>query len=72
MKAYRVHSWKLSEEEKMEERRKKLETIKRERIKRIKHELEEQTDNYLEYKWQKDHKRAQFEKRKLYQNMQEE
>ena len=40
------------------ERRRRLETIKKERIKRIKHELDEQTDNFLDYKWKQESKQA--------------
>ena len=58
IKASRAESWKLFEQEQLEERRRRLETIKKERIKRIKHELDEQTDNFLDYKWKQESKQA--------------
>ena len=72
IKASRTENWKQFEQEQLEERRRRLDAIKKERVKRIKHELDEQTDNYFDYKWRQESKQAQFQKRKEYRQMQDE
>lgn len=58
IKASRTENWKQFEQEQLEERRRRLDAIKKERVKRIKHELDEQTDNYFDYKWRQESKQA--------------